>query len=148
MAYCTATDVQADFKAIVFNSTSMVTSTAITDFITEADALINSYVGARWTTPITANSDSVALMKLCSRTIVADRIRGILANKQQTATDANQQVSSDGFSVKNVMALLNDIKLGNVQLTGADLLLPNAGMFSNNYERNELPRFRKNRKSW
>lgn len=148
MAYCTASDVQADFKSVVFNSTSNVTSTAVTQFIVEADALINSFVGARWTTPITADASSLALMSLYSRTLVADRIRGILANNQKTNTDANQQVKSDGFSVKDVMLALNAIKNGDMQLSGASLLLPNAGFNSNNYNNGVQPVFNKQVRQW
>lgn len=148
MAYCAVSDIQAEFKSLTINSTSLVTTTSVTQFIVEADALINAYVSTRWTTPITGDAQSVALMSLFSRTLVADRIRGILANKQQTNTDANQQVKSDGYSTKNVMQALQAIQSGNMQLTGAQLLLGNAGFFSNNYDRGELPRFRKNRKQW
>lgn len=149
MAYCTNAEVTADFKAITFGAPPAFISTANVDaFILEADALINSYVGQRWVTPVTGDTDSLNLMKLLSRTIVADRIRGILANKQQTNTDANAQVRSDGFSVKNVMQALNDIRLGNMQLSGATLLLQSAGFFSHNQDRDTKRRFHKDRKQW
>lgn len=148
MSYCAVADVQAEFKAVQFTTDSFVTSASVTQFILESDALINSYVGSRWVIPVTGDVNSLALMSLFSRTLVADRVRGILANKQQTNTDANQQVKSDGFSTKNVMAMLLDIKNGNLQLSGASLLLANASFVSNNFERNSQPRFRKDRKQW
>lgn len=147
MSYCTYTDVQADFKSISFTSVSLVTSSAVTQFILEADALINTYVGSRYRVPVTG-ATSLALMSLFSRTLVADRVRGILANKQQTNTDANQQVKSDGFSVKNVMQSLNDIKDGIAFLSDATLLLDSAGFYSNNSARNVQPRMHKNRRQW
>lgn len=148
MSYCAVADVQAEFKAVLFTTTSFVTSASVAQFIVEADALINSYVGARWVTPITSDAGSVALMSLFSRTLAADRIRGILANKQQTNTDVNQQVKSDGFSVKDVLSALTDIKAGNLQLSGATLLLADGAFFSNNQSRNEQPTFRKHVKQW
>ena len=148
MSYCSVSDIQADFKAIVFNSTANVTDTAVTQFIVEASALIDAYVGQRWVTPITADATSQALMSLFARTLVSDRVRGIIANKQQTNTDANQQVKSDGYSAKDVMKALNDIKNGDMALSGATLILANAGFKSNNYLRNEQPVFQKDRRQW
>lgn len=148
MSYCTVSDVQADFKTITFTSTSLVTSVAVTQFITEADALINSYVGQRWTTPITADATSLALMSLLSRTLVSSRVKGILENKQVTNTDANQNVKGNEFTVKDVLSMLAEIKAGNVQLSGASLLLANAAFYSNNQSRNIQPKFHKNRKEW
>jgi phage gp36-like protein len=148
MSYCAYTDVQSDFKSLTFTSTSLVTDSAVTQFCLEASALIDSYVGQRWTTPITADATSLALMKLFARTLVADRIRGILANKQQTNTDGNAQVKSDGYSVKDVMKALNDIKNGDMTLSGASLILDNAGFISRNHSVNETPKFQKDRKQW
>lgn len=153
MGYCTYTDVESDFKALTFlgaaaSPTSLVTQEAVTQFIVEASALIDSYIGQRWVTPITGDASSLALMSLYCRTLVADRIRGILANKQQTNTDANAQVKSDGFSVKNVMSALLDIKNGDANLSGATLLLPDGGFFSNNYSSGVSPKFHKNRRQW
>lgn len=148
MSYCTFATVQDDFKTIAFTSTSLVKDSAVTQFIVEADALINSYVGQRWVTPITANADSLALMSLFSRTLVAARIRGIMANVQVTNKDANQTVKSDAFGVKDVMQQLNNIKNGDQQLAGATLLLANGGFYSNNYANNVQPEMNKNRKLW
>jgi phage gp36-like protein len=147
MAYCAVSDVQNDFKAVTFTSSSLVTDSAVSGFISEASALIDSYVGQRYVTPITG-AQALALMSLYARTLVADRVRGILANKQQTNTDANQQVKSDGFSVRDVMKSLQDIKNGDAQLVDAVLLNSNASFFSNNYDRGVSPRFHKNRREW
>jgi phage gp36-like protein len=153
MGYCTYLAIQADFKSLTFLSssaspTSLVTQEAVTQFINEASALIDSYVGQRWVTPITADATALALMSLFCRTLVADRVRGILANKQQTNTDANAQVKSDGYSVKDVMKALIDLKNGDMQLSGAMLLLGNAAFYSNNNQNSVTPRFSKNRRQW
>ena len=62
MGYCQPSDVQADFKSVQFTTTSLVTQAAVTQFIAEASALIDSYVGTRWVTPITNDATSVALL--------------------------------------------------------------------------------------
>lgn len=152
MAYCSYTDVQAEFKAVTFTLAaatppSLVTQEQVTQFIVEADSLINSYVGSRYTVPVTG-TQSLSLMSLFSRTLVASRVRGILANKQQTNTDANQQVKSDGLSTKDVMKMLQEIRDGITPLTDAVLLNSTASFFSNNYDIGTQPRFNKNRKQW
>lgn len=148
MGYCTAEDVQAEFKNLELTTTGFVTSETVDTFITEASALIDSKVGRRWVIPVTGNAESLALLSLFCRTLVADRVRGILANKQQTNTDPNKVVKSDGYSVRDVMKALEDIRLGNMVLPGAELLNSNASMFSNNSSMNVQPRFRKGYKQW
>lgn len=147
MGYCVVADVQADFKATQFNASSLVTDTAVTQFIVEASSLIDAHVGSRYVTPITGTM-ALSLMSLFCRTLVADRVRGILANKQQVSTDANQQVKSDGFSTKDVMKALQDIKDGVTTLTDATLLNVNASFYSENYSTGVNPRFNKNRRQW
>lgn len=149
MSYCAVADVQADFKNMDFSiSGSFITSATVTQFIKEADALINSYVGQRWVVPITGDTSSLALMSLLSRTLVSNRVRSILENKQITNTDANQNVKGKDFGVKDVMAMLISIKAGEVQLTGASLLLASAGFYSNNQANNVPNKFHKGRKEW
>lgn len=147
MGYCTVSDLAGDFKATTFSSTSMITDTTVAQFITEASALIDSYVGARYVVPVTGTS-SLSLMSLYCRTLVADRVRGILANRQQTNTDANQQVKSDGFSVKDVIKALQDIKDGVTTLVDGTLINATASFYSNNNQCGVNPRFRKNSRQW
>jgi phage gp36-like protein len=152
MAYCAVSDVQAEFKATTFlaaaaNPTSLVTSETVTTMIGEADALINSFISGRYSTPVTATA-SLPLLSLYSRTLVAERVRGILANKQQTNQSGNQSVRSEGFSVKDVMQCLRDIKNGDMNLPGADLILPSAGFYSNNNANGECAKMKKDCKQW
>lgn len=147
MSYCTFTDIESDFKGIVFAPGQMVTDTAVTQFIAEAAAYINSYVGSRYVIPI-ADTEGLALMSLFARTLVSDRIRGILSNKQATNVDANQNVKAQGMSTSDVIKALTAIRDGITPIPGATLILANAGFFSNNQANNEQPRFQKNVKSW
>ena len=148
MGYCAVSDIQADFKALVFTTTSIVTSTAVTGFINEASALIDSFVGGRYQTPITGTS-ALLLMSLYCRTLVADRIRSIIEVKQQTNTDANQNTrQAGGLSTSQVLKALQDIRDNNTILNDAPLKLAGAGFYSNNYNNGVNPVFRKNRKQW
>lgn len=147
-AYCQVSDVQSDFKSISFTSGSNVTDAAVTGFITEASALIDSYVGQRWVTPISGDAGSLALMSLYCRTLVSERIRGIMANKQTTNADANQEVRGVGYKTSDVMQALKDISTGLIQLSGASLVNANASFKSNNFDRGIQARFHKNRRQW
>lgn len=145
MDYCSVTDVQGEFKATVFSGTSLVTLSSVASFITQTSALIDSYVGARWVTPVTGQS-SLSLMQLYCITLVANRIRAILAVKQTTNVEANQDVKQPGMSTGDVLKCLADIKNGNVQLVDGTLLLASAGFYSNTS--GVSPHFRKNRRQW
>ena len=150
MGYCVLADVQNEFKnspTAAFALGATVTDTTVNAFIDEASALIDSYVGQKYVTPITG-VQSLLLMSLYARTLAADRVRGILANRQQTNTDANAQVKSDGFSVKDVMAGLLNITRDVTTLVDAVELLPNKGFYSNNNANNVQPTFRKQTRQW
>jgi hypothetical protein len=149
MGYCQVSDVQADFKTYVFNSTSVISSTTVTGFINEASALIDSYVGGRYQTPITG-TQSLLLMSLYCRALVVSRIQGITEIKQQTNITANQTGGgqSAGLTVAQVLKNLSDIRDNNTLLSDATLKVAGAGFYSNNYEQGVNPRFRKNRRQW
>lgn len=148
MGYCTVADIQAEFKTISFSSTSLVTDATVQTFITEASAVIDSKVGQRWVTPITADATSLALMSIYCRVLVSARVKGILENKQTTNVDANQNVKVFGMSASDVMKALEQIRNGETQLSGATLALANAAFYSNNNQNNVQPVFHKNTKQW
>lgn len=147
MAYSTSTEVQSDFKNLVFSTTTLVTTADVEGFITEADALINSYVGQKYTTPITAVGDALNLMKLCSRTLVRDRIKQIMEVKQLQNTTANQETRG-GFGTSNVMKLLEKIAKGELKLADAAELIEGGAFYSSNYACDVEPVFRKDCKDW
>jgi phage gp36-like protein len=147
MAYSTSAEVQADFKSLVFTSTTLVTSADVAQFIAEADALINSYIGMKYAVPITADADTLNLLKLFSRTLVADRIKKILEVKQASSTSANQDVRG-AYSTRDVMTSLNAIRKGELSLSGATSLISGAGFYSQNSTDNVTPEFKKGEKQW
>ena len=149
MAYALNTDVAAEFKNIAFTVTSFVTTTDVDNFITQMDALINSYVGAKYVVPITADASSVALMQLFCVTLVADKIKRILENRQATNTQTTQEVRG-AYTTKDVMNALNMIKKGELVLSGATLISGsgNGVMFSNNVANEVEPEFEKALEQW
>ncbi len=147
MAYSTSTEVTSDFKNITFSTTTMVTTADVDQFIVEADALINSYIGMRYSTPVAADASTLALLKLFSRTLVADRIKKIMEVKQTTNTTANQDVRG-AYSTRDVMSQLKQIQNGDLKLSGATLNATGGGIFSNNVANAVEPVFKKGCKQW
>jgi phage gp36-like protein len=148
MAYSTSSDVSGDFKNLTFASgTGFITSEDVDAFILEADALINSYVGQKYSVPVTASASALALLKLFSRTLVADRIKKILEVKQVQNTSANQEVRG-AFSTKDVLSQLEKIAKGQISLDGATPLVSGGPFFSNNASECVEPTFHKDCKEW
>lgn len=148
MAYASVEEIEADFKDIDFTTSSSVKEADVTQFITEADALINAYVGKRYSVPVAADSSTLALLKLLTRSLVANRVRGILAVKQDTNTGANQSQRAELLSVKDVLSMLKDIRDGEIALSGATELLSGGGFYSKNYAEEVEPVFEKDTKQW
>jgi hypothetical protein len=152
MAYSEVSDIESDFKDIEFlaaaaTPTSLVTEEDVDQFITEADALINSYLSMRYETPVTGGSEALELLKLYSRSLVASRIKGIMQVKQATNTDANQNVR-EGLSTKDVLKLLEDLRDNKTSLTGATLLAVSGLFYSKNYANQVCPTMKKGTKQW
>lgn len=146
MAYCTAADVQEDFPGTTFSSTSKVTLASLSNHITDADALINSYLAGRYEVPVVATA-ALATLKLLSRSLVADKVKGLLEIKQATNQNANQNVRS-GLNTRDVMKLLEDLRDGKSQLTGAALLLAGGGISSFNVGSTRETRFKTGEDQW
>lgn len=148
MAYSSSTEVEADFKNLTFGTTGNCTTSEVEQFIQEADALIDSYVGMRYTVPVVASGSGLDLLKLFSRSLAAERVRAILQVKQGTGTQANQNVRDSLLSYKDVIAQLERIAKGEVTLDGATALVSGGGFYSRNYANSETPVMKKNCKQW
>lgn len=147
MAYSTFADIQMDFPAVDFvTASSRLKQTQIDQFIVDADALIDTYLAARYVTPVTATI-SVKVLRLYSRSLVADKIKGILEIKQQTSQGANQNVRT-GLSTKDVIAQLEEYRDGTAMLSDAALVLANGGLSSFNVKNAKKPEFEKDTDSW
>lgn len=147
MPYATFTEIQADFKSMTFAAGFNITDTAVTEFILEADALINSYVGSVYVVPIAAG-EALILMKLLSRSLVTNRVKKIMEVKQEKSTDANQNVVSVLLPITQVMKILTDIQNKVSVLAGATLLDARGGFYSNNVANNVCPTIKKDSKQW
>lgn len=150
MSYCTSDDVSDDFKNIDFTQAGAnMTVDKIDGYIAEHDALINSYIGNKYVTPVTAGDDALSLLKLFSRTLTRDRVRAVMEVKLILAKDIDQQVRRDeSFTTKDVMTQLALIRDGEMALVGATPNSPSSGFYSRNNAANETPRFQKDRRQW
>ncbi len=149
MSYCSPTEVQSDFKSIDFTvSGANVTTASVTQFIAEADALINSYVGKVYVTPVAQAGDGLTLLKLLSRSLTAGRIKRLMTVKVDKSTDANQDILGVLLSPTAVMKILTDIQTQQIALAGAQLLNAGGGFYSNNVSNAVAPVVTKDDKQW
>lgn len=146
MAYSDVADVESEFKDLSFTTSTNVTSDDVDQFIIEADALIDSFLVKRYVTPVTSGTVSLELLKLYSRSIVADRVRGILANKQASNTSANQEVRQ-GLSRSAVIKELMGLRDGLTSLPDATRNTTSA-FYSKNYTNSVAPIVEKDTKQW
>ena len=121
MAYSTPADIQEDFPSVKFTDSpnARIKLASISSFIADADALIDSYLGGRYGVPVTAPQALFAL-RLYSRSLVADKIKGLLEIDQSGSQQANQNVRT-GMSTRDVLAILKDIRDGKLDILGGSL---------------------------
>lgn len=119
MAYTTKDEVAADFKDITFANGDSISDTDVIGFISESDALIDSYISNRYTTPVSGGPVALNLLKLLSRSLTAARVKRILEVKQEKNADPNQNVLGVLLPVSKVMQILEDLKNGDANLIDA-----------------------------
>ncbi len=148
MAYATDAEIQADFKDLTFSTTTNVKTADVVQFIVEADALIDAYVGTVYTVPVTTAGAGLSLLKLLSRSLVAARIKRIMEVKQEKNADPSQNVVGVLLSPTAVMKILTDIQKQVIALAGAAALVSGGGFFSENVNCDVEPVIEKDTKQW
>lgn len=126
MAYCTSSDVTKEFKNITFSATSSVTSDDVTEFISQADAFINSQLANKFSVPITG-TEALKIVKRLSIWLVTGRIKSIL--KVKTGQDIGDQ-GTDSDLIKMAKDELKDISKGKASLIDAPLFSTSDGVKS------------------
>jgi Holliday junction resolvasome RuvABC endonuclease subunit len=148
MAYASNAEIEADFKDITFTASTNVKTADVTQFIVEADGLINSYVGTVYVVPVVVAGEGLNLLKLLCRSLVTARIKKLMEVKQETSGDANQNVLSVLLSVSQVMAILKEIQKKDIALAGAVALTSGGGFYSNNAANDVAPVVEKDSRQW
>jgi len=143
--YCNEADVKAEFKSLVIDANTAVSTTDVASFIIQTNALIDSYVSKRYVLPITG--DGLEVLKLIAISMIAERIRGIMEVKQPSSKDAVQSVRRM-YDAKTIMQMLKDIVSGDLTLIGATPLESGGGLYSENAATGVKPFFRKDRTQW
>ena len=143
MAYSTYEDVKSEFKGVDFGSSTPVTSTEVTGFIVQADALIDSLVSKRYETPITG-SISLSIIKLISIWLVADRVSKIL----QVKTTKEETKTADKSLYDKAMAMLKAIIAGDLVLTDATVVSSGNGWASYANSNSLENEFKKGEPQW
>ena len=128
MSYAIEEQIKSEFKSVTFGATSKVTSTEVTRFLEEADALIDSYIGTIYQVPVTASRALVVLRNI-EIDIVSTRIAKILRIKTAMKVDVKQEIL-DGSSLRLAISRLKDIQAGRSTLLDADLISSGAGINS------------------
>jgi len=143
MAYSVYTDVASEFKGISFSASSSVTDTEVTSFIAQADALIDSYISNRYSTPVTAAAGAISLLQWISIQIVRERIVKILAVK--TGVEAPDQLEPEKPMWQT---MLENISKGVLDLAGATLISSGDGVKMYNYDNDIEPTFDVTTNQW
>lgn len=131
MAYATHSDVSAEFKGITFSASTAITSTEVTEMISQEEATLDARLSKRYVTPITG-TEALKIMKRLSIQMTKSRIVDIL---QVKTGDAKVDQGSSGFPIREqVEALLKMIIAGEMDLTDATLREASQGVSSYNSE--------------
>ncbi len=134
MAYCVNTDVKAEFKNLVYQSSGGITSGEVDTWITETDAYINGRIGLKYSTPVTG-TQGVLILKTVSIWLVAHRVK----NRLMTLTGTKGEQSSEPVEGYDVAAekRLEMIVTGMLPLSDATLARSNDGVDSYSYSQSE-----------
>lgn len=114
MAYSVTSDVASEFKKITFDANSSVTSTEVTEFISQIDAWIDGVLTSKYETPVTG-TESLKILKMISIGLTVQRLIPILRVKTGV-----ENLDQDTQSVvSRAQDLLKDIKKNDLILTDA-----------------------------
>jgi len=110
--------VTKEFKNITFSATSSVTSDDVTEFISQADAFINSQLANKFTVPVTG-TEALKIVKRLSIWLVTGRIKAIL--KVKTGQDIGDQGAETDL-IKMAKDELKELSKGKSSLIDAPLI--------------------------
>lgn len=129
MAYSVAADIESEFKKLSF-TTGPVSTAEVTEFIVQADAIIDSKIGRRYVTPVTADASALSILKFISIGCVVQRVRDILEVKN-ISRQVDQEVKREDIGAR-AKKLLDQIANKLLDLPGATLVSTGDGVNSFN----------------
>lgn len=135
MAYCTRTDILADFKGIKIDDTTAVTPKSLNEIIDQESNYIDARIANRYQLPISEEAYPVAfsILKRIAIFRVSDRVRNILEIK----TGVTQKDSDEKYKKNEIRTPNDDLDMivkGDLLLIGAPLVATNGGVNSFNVD--------------
>jgi hypothetical protein len=119
--YANTQDIEGEFKATQFTSSSAVTNNQVTDWIKQETAYINAVIAVRYVTPVTTSYEEAFLIlkRICTYR-VSERVK----NKLETKSGINQtdqEVKAPNYT-RTPNADLRDIAEGRILLKDVPLI--------------------------
>ncbi len=143
-AYAVYGDIASEFKQGSFTASSIVTSTQVTQFITEASAYMDGRISNKYSTPITGTASLIILKTICIM-IVADRVRKILEVKTGDSNkDSNASKGEKGQAEK----MLDMIVKGDLPFLDSTLASSDDGSKGYTYDNSVATSFNVESDSW
>lgn len=147
MAYCTNAQVGEELKGLTFSASTVPTDTVVDRWIGEADELIDSFVGKKYSVPIVVGTSPKAFKIMTSTSImlVADRVKKHQGRKDTSGADDSKSFRTD---TDRMMKRLKDIYDGTMVLSDASLISTTEGVSSFNVSNSEKHTFKKGTDAW
>lgn len=128
MAYATFGDVASEYKDIAFTSTTKVTDTEVSEFITQTENRINAEISNRYSVPVASGTMAASILKTISIWLVKCRINSILSVK--SPVDSTKQEPDGKTICEKAEDMLKAIVLGTLGLPDAEASGLTGGMES------------------
>lgn len=133
MAYATQANIEHELKNIVFvaDGAKGISTVALAEFLEQADATIDMYLGGRYSTPITG-ANSLNILKKIAIDIVVYRVTKIsnLSKSVPIPESGVIQDITEGSAYRESMRMLKDIRDNVMSLPDATLLNTSSGLGS------------------
>jgi hypothetical protein len=136
MAYTTEALIESEFKSVDFGASTAITSSDITEFISQEESLLNARLSGRYVMP-TTGTEAVKIMRRLSTMMIKARVLDILEVKTGDTTP-DQGMPGDGLR-KQVDDIVKMILEGDMDLVDATLSEASEGVSDYNSRNIQYP---------
>lgn len=142
MSYAELSHIESEFKDVDFSTNTSVSDDNVEAFIEEFDAIIDGYIGQKYTVPVASGGGLLILRRICIG-LVTNRIKSILYVKTgNESPDQNVPDPNEEF-----YDMLKKIQDGDLLLAGATNISP-TGSVAFNQSICEPHTFKKGEAQW
>lgn len=128
MAYVTYNDIENEFKNTAFSASTKLTSTEVTEIITQTENRVNAELGQVYVTPVT-NTTDISILKTIVIYFVKHRVTEILALRSGEELDDDAETSLETKAQKLLDKIIQKKLLHNTTRKTTN----NAGVEDYNY---------------